>query len=136
MKLSDLPKSGRGRIWNDSTQTLSNLQTFFKTHKMRHYPIWVKTTNCNYTKSPSYGFKDTGETEYRVGSSASNSHHFVDTKITRRSKIDPETGETAIIFTFYVDDLKIKRRWFKTDSKGRATEPYREENFITVKQKS
>jgi hypothetical protein len=52
---------------------------------MRAYPIWVTTTNCNYKNGGHrYGFRETGETEYRIGSGPANSHEFLDTTITKR----------------------------------------------------
>ena len=43
----------------------------------RQYPIWNKVTACIYKSSKSYGVKNTGEVEVRIGTSRSNSHHFV-----------------------------------------------------------
>jgi hypothetical protein len=51
---------------------------------MRQYPIWNIITACIYKSGKSYGVKDTGEVEVRVGTSSSNSHTFLKHTTTHR----------------------------------------------------
>lgn len=39
---------------------------------MRQFPIWNKVTACIYKSDKSYGVKETGEVEVRVGTSSRN----------------------------------------------------------------
>jgi hypothetical protein len=68
------------------------------------YPIWNNVTACIYTASKSYGVKGDGEVEIVVGTSKSNSHHFVNHCTTHR-KLDDGSRE----YRFYVDNICIKR---------------------------
>jgi hypothetical protein len=60
-------------------------------------------TSCIYKGSKSYGVKTDGLTKIFVGTSASNSHHFADVKITHR-----DLGEGQRSFRLYVDGEVIK----------------------------
>ena len=77
----------------------------------RSYPIWNKINSCIYsekqgarTGNKSYGIKEHGENNIVIGTSASNSHDFIQTKTTHRKKEDG-TRE----YRFYVDDVLICR---------------------------
>ena len=51
---------------------------------MRMYPIWNEINSCAYKNGKSYGVKRVGEVSVLVGTSAKNSHHFIDHKVTHR----------------------------------------------------
>jgi hypothetical protein len=70
---------------------------------MRMYPIWNKVTACIYKGDKSYGVKRVGEVSVLVGTSASNSHHFIDHKVTHRLM---DNGDR--IYRFYINDKLIK----------------------------
>ena len=71
---------------------------------MRQYPIWNIITACIYKSGKSYGVKDTGEVEVRVGTSSSNSHTFLKHTTTHRQL---ENGDRE--YRFYIDSELIKR---------------------------
>jgi hypothetical protein len=71
---------------------------------MRSYPIWNIVTACIYNGSKSYGVKETGEVEVRVGTSASNSHTFLRHTTTHRL-LDDGSRE----YRFYINGECIKR---------------------------
>jgi len=80
---------------------------------MRQYPIWNIITACIYKNgtpsdhhsgSKSYGVKDTGEVEVRVGTSSSNSHTFLKHTTTHRQL---ENGDRE--YRFYIDGELFKR---------------------------
>tara|TARA_B100001057_G_scaffold90825_1_gene87120 strand:- start:1437 stop:1709 length:273 start_codon:yes stop_codon:yes gene_type:complete len=68
------------------------------------YPIWNDVTACIYQSSKSYGVKNDGIVDVRIGTSAKNSHGFLRHRTTRRTR---ENGDQE--FRFYVDDKLIKR---------------------------
>ena len=70
---------------------------------MRMYPIWNEIKSCIYKASRSYGVRGIGEVSVRVGTSASNSHHFIDHKVTHRLM---DNGDR--IYRFYINDKLIK----------------------------
>ena len=70
----------------------------------RQYPIWNIITACIYNSCKSYGVKETGEVEVRVGTSSKNSHLFLKHCTTHRQH---ENGDKE--FRFYVDGQLIKR---------------------------
>ena len=78
---------------------------------MRMYPIWNKISACIYKGDKSYGVKVAGYVEVLVGTSAKNSHHFIDHKVTHRLM---ENGDR--IYRFYVDDKLIKESILKKGS--------------------
>ena len=71
---------------------------------MRSYPIWNNITACIYQSDKSYGVKETGDVEIRVGTSASNSHLFLRHSTTHRVL---KNGDRE--FRFYIDGVCIKR---------------------------
>ncbi len=71
---------------------------------MRQYPIWNIITACIYGSNKSYGVKNTGEVEVRVGTSSKNSHTFLKHTTTHR---EHENGDKE--FRFYVDGEMVKR---------------------------
>ena len=70
----------------------------------RQYPIWNIITACIYNSCKSYGVKNTGDVEIRVGTSSRNSHTFLKHSTTHREN---ENGDKE--FRFYVDGQLIKR---------------------------
>ena len=78
------------------------------------YPIWNEINACIYQSGKSYGVKETGQNTIYVGSSASNSHEFLQTIITKRN-----IGDT-IVFSFSVDDVIIKQMTFSKNKRGNA----------------
>ena len=87
----------------------------------RSYPIWNKVTSCIYKSFKGYGVKDTGEVTICVGSSAKNSHDFIDTIMTRRKEI--YKGKEVIVFSYSCDGEIIKRMIFDINAKGQADTP-------------
>ena len=70
----------------------------------RSYPIWNNITACIYAANKSYGVRERGEVEVRVGTSGSNSHHFLNHRTTHKIL---DNGDRE--YRFYVDDKCIKR---------------------------
>jgi|TARA_R100001594_G_scaffold46901_2_gene79900 hypothetical protein len=70
---------------------------------MRQYPIWNIITACIYKSPKSYGVKETGEVEVRVGTSSSNSHQFLKHCTTHRLL---DNGDRE--YRFYVDGVVLK----------------------------
>ena len=68
------------------------------------YPIWNKITACIYKSNKSYGVRERGEVEVRIGTSGSNSHLFLNHRTTHKVF---ENGDRE--YRFYVDDVLIKR---------------------------
>ena len=68
----------------------------------RQYPIWNDVTACIYQSGKSYGVKKEGCVSVKVGTSARNSHNFLNHRVTHRD------FETHREYRFYVDDVCIK----------------------------
>jgi len=92
---------------------------------MRQYPIWNIITACIYKSGKSYGVKDTGEVEVRVGTSSSNSHTFLKHTTTHRQL---ENGDRE--YRFYIDGKCIRRALLK---KGSSELEYLQPNYLEVK---
>lgn len=71
---------------------------------MRSWPIWNKITSCAYKSDKSYGIRSDGNNTILVGTSSSNSHQFVTTRVTHKVHEDG-TRE----YRFYLDGVLIKR---------------------------
>ena len=71
---------------------------------MRSYPIWNNITACIYQSDKSYGVKETGDVEIRVGTSASNSHLFLRHSTTHRVL---ENGDRE--YRFYIDGVCVRK---------------------------
>ena len=69
----------------------------------RSYPIWNKIQACIYKASKCYGIKNDGVNEILIGTSKSNSHSFVKTRVTHKKQ---EDGTRT--YHFYLDDKLIK----------------------------
>ena len=65
---------------------------------MASYPIWNKITACIYKAPKSYGVKNDGTNEILVGTSARNSHSFINTRVTHRKN---EDGSRT--YHYYID---------------------------------
>ncbi len=78
----------------------------------RAYPIWNDVTACIYNGSKSYGVRNEGIVNIKVGSSAVGSFDFIKQRITRRML----TKDIAV-FIFYVDGKLIKRSQFNNKTK-------------------
>ena len=78
---------------------------------MKQYPIWNIITACIYKSAKSYGVRNTGEVEVRVGTSSSNSHKFLNHKTTHRLH---DNGDRE--YRFYLDGKCIKRAILKKGS--------------------
>ena len=65
----------------------------------RSYPIWNKITACIYKGSKCFGVRNDGLNEILIGTSKSNSHEFVKTRITHKKHDD---GTRT--YHFYLDD--------------------------------
>ena len=70
---------------------------------MASYPIWNKITACIYKSGKSYGVKKEGTNEIFVGTSAKNSHSFINTRTTHSKN---EDGTRT--YHLYLDDKLIK----------------------------
>jgi len=81
---------------------------------MQSYPIWCKINSCAYSHSgsgtgnKSYGIKDHSECEVVVGTSAKNSHYFVEYKTTHRLL---DNGDRS--FRFYVEGIIVREAILK-----------------------
>ena len=69
----------------------------------KSYPIWNKITACIYKGSKCYGVKNDGTNEILIGTSKSNSHEFVRTRVTHKKY---EDGTRT--YHFYIDDQLFK----------------------------
>lgn len=94
---------------------------------MRQYPIWNIITACIYKSGKSYGVKDTGEVEVRIGTSSSNSHTFLKHTTTHRQL---ENGDRE--YRFYIDSKCIRRALLK---KGSSELEYLQPDYLEVKAK-
>ena len=63
-------------------------QFIFVGGAMASYPIWNKIQACIYKAPKSYGVKSDGTNEILVGTSAKNSHSFINTRVTHRKNED------------------------------------------------
>jgi len=70
----------------------------------RAYPIWNEVEACIYQSSKSFGAKQSSNVNVKVGTSARNSHDFVNHCVTHR---ELENGDKE--FRFYVDGKCVKR---------------------------
>ena len=70
---------------------------------MKQYPIWNIINSCIYKGAKSYGGRDHGAVEVRVGTSSMNSYKFVEHSITHRLH---EDGSRE--YRFKVDGKVIK----------------------------
>ena len=92
---------------------------------MRQYPIWNIITAGIYKSGKSYGVKDTGQVEVRVGTSSSNSHTFLTHTTTHRQL---ENGDRE--YRFYIDSKCIRRAILK---KGSSELEYLQPDYLEVK---
>ena len=76
------------------------------------YPIWNDVTACIYKTSKSYGVRQVGEVDVKIGTSGSNSYHFVSHKVTHRKH---EDGSRT--YRFYVDGILIKEQLLQLTTK-------------------
>lgn len=84
------------------------------------YSIWHNVEACHYKSSKSYGGKNTSVDNIVVGSSARNSHNFVNTVTTRRFYTHETHGDVCV-FKYSVDMFICKEMIFK-DNNGKAGE--------------
>lgn len=85
----------------------------------RSYPIWNEVQACHYNSGKSYGNKETGSVNVYVGSSSSNSNHFLEHIVTKREHWVEFLNEDCIVFSFSVDGVILKKMYFKNNN-GRA----------------
>ena len=78
----------------------------------RAYPIWNDVTACIYTSSKSYGVKNEGVVNIKVGTSKNYSYMFIQHRTTVR-EIDKHTLE----YRFFVDGKLLKRAQFNKKTK-------------------
>jgi len=71
---------------------------------MKQYPIWNIIPSCIYKGDKSYGIKDRGDVEVRIGTSSRNSHIFLRHRTTHKI-LDNGARE----YRFYLDDVLVKR---------------------------
>jgi hypothetical protein len=79
---------------------------------MHSYPIWNDVQACIYKNgsngAKSYGVKNEGVVNVKIGTSKSNSHEFL-THCTTTKKYEDGTRE----YRFYVDSKLVKRAFVK-----------------------
>lgn len=95
----------------------------------RSYPIWLDVTACKYKSDKSFGFKQTGEITIKVGSSASNSHNFLKTVITKRA--GKYKNIDVWIFKYSVDDVILKISVFE-DNNGKPGNHWFDKTKLTA----
>ena len=78
----------------------------------RAYPIWNDVTACIYNGSKSYGVKNDGVVNIKVGTSKNYSYMFIQHRTTVR-EIDKHTLE----YRFFVNGKLIKRSQFNKKTK-------------------
>ena len=78
----------------------------------RSYPIWNEITACIYNGSKSYGVRNEGIVNIKVGTSAIYSFDFIKHRTTRRM-LTKHIAE----FRFYVDGKLLKRSQFNNKTK-------------------
>lgn len=79
------------------------------------YPIWVEINSCNYKQPKSYGVRKHSTQKINIGTSATNSHHFANVKLTH--SID---GFGQHHYRLYVDDILVKHAiMYAKDGKGK-----------------
>ena len=76
--------------------------------KMKQYPIWNIITACIYKSAKSYGVRNTGDVEVRVGTSSRNSHKFLQHTTTHRLL---NNGDRE--YRFYIDGECVRRAILK-----------------------
>ena len=64
---------------------------------MKQYPIWNIINSCIYKGAKSYGVRDHGDVEVRVGTSSRNSYTFVEHSISHRLHDDGKVIKTGIL---------------------------------------
>ena len=77
---------------------------FGETIMSKSYPIWNNVTACIYKASKSYGVRERGEVEICIGTSGSNSYHFLNHRTTHKVL---ENGDRE--YRFYVNDVLVRR---------------------------
>ena len=75
---------------------------------MKQYPIWNIITACIYKSAKSYGVRNTGDVEVRVGTSSRNSHKFLQHTTTHRLL---NNGDRE--YRFYIDGECVRRALLK-----------------------
>jgi|TARA_S200002703_G_scaffold157126_1_gene164241 hypothetical protein len=75
---------------------------------MKQYPIWNIITACIYKSAKSYGVRNTGDVEVRVGTSSRNSHKFLQHTTTHRLL---NNGDRE--YRFYIDGECVRRAILK-----------------------
>ena len=78
----------------------------------KSYPIWIEVEACIYNSSKSYGVKEKGVVNVKVGTSRTYSFDFVNHKTTKK-----EITKDILEYHFYVDDVLIKRSQFNKKTK-------------------
>jgi len=71
---------------------------------MRSYPIWNNVEACIYKSSKDWGAVQRSTVNVKVGSNATNSHHFLTVTTTHKLL---EGGDRE--FRFYLDGVCLKR---------------------------
>ena len=79
---------------------------------MHSYPIWNQVQACIYKSDKSYGVRNEGVVNVKVGTSKTYSYDFVK-HVTTVKDIDKHTKE----YRFYVDNNLIKQATFNTKTK-------------------
>ena len=78
----------------------------------KSYPIWNQVQACIYKSDKSYGVKERGEVNIKVGTSRTYSFDFVNHKTTKK-----EITKDILEYHFYVDDVLLKRSQFNKKTK-------------------
>ena len=71
---------------------------------MKQYPIWNDINACIYKSGKSYGIRNDGVNQIKIGTSSRNSWDFVKTRVTHK---EHEDGTRT--YHFYIDDVLYKK---------------------------
>ena len=78
---------------------------------MRSYPIWIDTHNPSYKGSKSQGVRNYAINDVAIGTSATNSYHFL------TNSVSVEDNGNKRTFNFFVDNELMKSATYNRNKK-------------------
>ena len=81
------------------------------------YPIWNQVTACIYKSNRSYGVRQEGAVDVKIGTSGSNSFHCLSHKVTHRKHADG-----SHTYRFYLDGICVKEATLNTNNEMKINE--------------
>jgi len=78
---------------------------------MRQYPIWIDTNNPSYKGSKSQGVRNYAINDVAIGTSATNSYHFL------TNSVSVEDNGNKRTFNFFVDNELMKSATYNRNKK-------------------